>query len=46
MTIAINHRTNIMRLYTIFVQKPFQDMRSMAAMSTSLTDDDGIVKRV
>ena len=45
-TIAINHRTNIVRPSAIFVQKPFQNMHSIATMPTSLTDNDGIVKRV
>ena len=45
-TIAIYNRTNIMRAFTIFVQKPFQYMHSMATMSTSLADNNGILKRV
>ena len=45
-TIAIGHGTNIMRSSAIFVQEPFQDMHSMTPMPTSLTDNDGIVKRI
>jgi hypothetical protein len=45
-TIAIAHGTNLMRSLAIFIQKPFQDMYSMTTMPTSLTDNDGIVKRI
>ena len=45
-TIAIYHRTNIMGAFTIFVQKPFQYMHSMATMSTSLADNDGILESI
>jgi len=45
-TIAIAHGTNLMRSSAIFVQKPFQDMYCMTTMPTSLTDNDGIVKRI
>lgn len=45
-TITISHGTNIMRPPAIFIQEPFQDMHSMTAMPTGLTNNDGVVKRV
>jgi len=35
-----------MRPPAIFIQEPFQDMHSMTAMPTGLTNNDGVVKRV